>query len=230
MYVGYLVAYELEFKVMALIDVSFESSEALRNEIISFIGVHYEPTIINPQNRLAQHIIEKTNQEFCDYLDNLLLQKDSLAPADLPYMRVILGPEAAALKSKFNSIWKYVNSSYWFPLIGNEPKEIANKFFVVFDRFEPYMEQMDQILGLPQTHMFCYGESFFRPEHVTETSELIEYGGNELIYTDKEFSWAIYFSHENTVSFAGSIVPKVQELLLKEKTFWDKFDWEYSEE
>ena len=46
-----------------------------------------------------------------------------------------------------------------------------------------------------------------------------------MIYTDKDFSWAIYFSHENTVAFAGTIVPKVKEMMSKEKEHWNKFEW-----
>ena len=83
-----------------------------------------------------------------------------------------------------------------------------------------------QLIGLPQTHMYSNGESNYRyPDYCLETVELTEYGGLESIYTDKDFSWAIYFSHENTVTFAGSIVPKVKELLEKEKEHWDKFEW-----
>ncbi len=108
--------------------------------------------------------------------------------------------------------------------MGDELKEISDKFFVMFDYAEPYMEQIKQIIGLPQTHIYSYGEDAFRPENCIETVELIEYGGCESIYTDKGFSWAIYFSHENTVAFAGSIVSAVKELLSKEKEHWDKFE------
>ena len=52
----------------------------------------------------------------------------------------------------------------------------------------------------------------------------VEHGGHETIYTDKFFSWAIYFSHENTVSFAGSIVPMAKILLSNEISHWDKFE------
>jgi hypothetical protein len=95
----------------------------------------------------------------------------------------------------------------------------------MFDYLEPHIKELEQIIGLPQAHMYSYGENFLYPEHCVETAELIEYGGHETIYTDKDFSWAIYFSHENTVSFAGSIVSKVKELLSDEKEHWDKFEW-----
>lgn len=226
-YVGYLIAYELNFKLSTLIDKSFECVEDLKNEAINLIDVHYDPSIIKPQKHSAQYIIDKTNREFCEFLEDLLSKKESLSLAEIPYMRVIVGSEAVALQEKFRSVWGYVNTAYWFPLDGDEPKEISDKFFIMFDYVEPYMKQIEQIIGLPQTHIYSYGENIFRPQNCVETVELIEYGGCENIYTDKDFSWAIYFSHESTVAFVGSIVPKVKELLSDEKEHWDKFEWDF---
>lgn len=229
-YVGCLVAYELEFKVLTLIDKSFESIEDFKREVLTFIDVHYEPSIIKPQNSLAKHLIDKTNQEFCNYLEEVLLKEESLELIDVSYTRVIVGSEATVLQEKFLAVWGYENSAYWFPLMGEEPREISEKFFIMLDYFKPYMKQLEHIIGLPQIHMYSYGECDFRPHNIIETVELLEYGGIEKIYTDKDFSWAIYFSHENTVAFAGSIVPKVKELLFNEKEHWDKFEWDWGEE
>ena len=88
------------------------------------------------------------------------------------------------------------------------------------------MKQVEQIIGLPQTHIYSYGEDVSRPPNCLETVEIIEYCGCETIYTDKDFTWAIYFSHENTVAFAGSIVPKIKELLSNESEHWNKFEWD----
>ena len=225
-YVGYQVAYEMEFKLSTLIDKSFDSVEDLKREVVNLIDVHYEPSILNPQNSLAKHIIDKTNREFCEFLEDIFSKSETLTLADIPYARAIVGAEATTLQDKFRSVWGYVNTSYWFPLMGDEPKEISEKFFIMFDYIEPYMKQVEAIIGLPQTHIYSYGESVFRPPNCIETVEIIEYGGCETIYTDRDFTWAIYFSHENTVAFAGSIVPMVKELLFKEKEHWDKFEWD----
>ncbi|MBR2223173.1 MAG: hypothetical protein IJ973_02505, partial [Christensenellaceae bacterium] len=40
-YVGYQMAYELEFKLSTLIDKSFESIEDLKREVVGLIDVHY---------------------------------------------------------------------------------------------------------------------------------------------------------------------------------------------
>ena len=225
-YVGYQVAYELEFKLSTLIDKSFDRVEDLKREVVNLIDVHYEPTVLNSQNSLAKHIIDKTNREFCEFLEDIFAKGEELSLADIPYARAIVGADATALQDKFRSVWGYVNTSYWFPLMGEEPTEILDKFYIMFDYIEPYMKQVEAIIGLPQVHIYSYGEDYCRPPNCIETVEIIKYGGCETIYTDKDFTWAIYFSHENTVAFAGSIVPMVKELLSNEKEHWDKFEWD----
>ena len=59
-YVGYQIAYELDFKLSTLIDKPFESLDDLKREVLDFIDIHYEPSILEPQNNVAHHIIDKT--------------------------------------------------------------------------------------------------------------------------------------------------------------------------
>ena len=226
--IGSTLAYELDFKLSTLMDRSFESADALKKEVLDLLDVHYEPGILNPNNRTTQYIIDKVKREFREYLEEVLEKMDTLPLADLPYSRAIVGQEAEALQERFRSVWGYENNSYWFPLMGDEPKEVSDKFFIMFDHFEPYMKRFEQIIGLPRKHLYTYGETVCRPPHCFETTELIEYGGCETIYTDKDFSWAVYFSHEDTVAFAGAIVPAVKELLMGQKEHWDKFEWDWS--
>ena len=104
-YVGYLIAYELEFKLSTLIDKSFEDIEDFKREVLILVDVHYEPSILKPQNSLVQHIIDKMNKEFCEFLEEVLSQQESLSLSDMPYMRVIIGSEANALQDKFRLVW-----------------------------------------------------------------------------------------------------------------------------
>lgn len=223
--VGYHLVYELIFKRSTLMDRPFESKNDFREAILAMMEIHYEPCILEPQNNAAQHMIEKTNRAFCAYLDEVLSEPGIPAPVDILFRRIIVGDEAKGLIEKFRTVWGYVNTCCWFPLMGNEPEEIEEKFYIMFQYLEPYQKALEKLLGLPQTHIYSYGETAFMPEHCEEVAELIEYGGCESIYTDKDFSWAIYFSHEDTVAFAGAIVPKVKELLCAEKEHWDKFEW-----
>jgi len=88
------------------------------------------------------------------------------------------------------------------------------------------MERLRQWMGLPYVHIYEYGEWYHAyPPHCLETVEFEGDFGCETIYTDKDFTWAVYFSHENTVTFAGTIVPFAKKLLSEEKEHWNRFEW-----
>jgi hypothetical protein len=55
--------------------------------------------------------------------------------------------------------------------------------------------------------------------------KLEDCSGCETAYCPKDFSWIIYYSHENTVTFAGTIVPQIKKLLRSEQAYWNRFDW-----
>lgn len=215
---------ELIFKLSILMDRPFESKTTFQDAVLEMMDVRCDP-FFQPQNKAALLMIEKTNQAFCAYLDEVLSEQGKASPVEYPYRRVIVGDEAKGLIEKFRTVWGYVNTCCWFPLMGNEPEEVEDKFYIMLHYLEPYRKELEKLLGLPQTHIYSYSEMTFTPEHCVETVELEDYGGSESIYTDKDFSWAIYFSHEDTVAFAGAIVPKVKELLRAEKEHWDKFEW-----
>ena len=70
-YVGYIVAYELEFKLSTLVDKSFESIEEIQRTILDFVDVHYEHSILKPANNVAKHIVEKTKKRVSRILNRV---------------------------------------------------------------------------------------------------------------------------------------------------------------
>ncbi len=225
-YVGYIFTDELEFKLMTLIDVDFQSLDELKCEIKNMLNIHYEPSILEPVNQLATHIINKTTAEFLAFADEIFDSYENMSEADIPYKRAITGEEVDTLINKFREIWGYVNTTYWYPLNGNFPEEIVSTFFVMSDYVKPYLNVLEVLLKMRDEHVYRYGENNFYPPHVLEVDRFNEFEGLEMIYTDKDFSWAIYFSHEDTVAFAGSIVDMVKNLLKDEKENFNKFVWQ----
>ena len=73
--IGSTLAYELDFKLSTLIDKPFESADALKNDVLDLMDVHYEPGILNPQNRTEQYIIDKVKREFREHLDEVLVNR-----------------------------------------------------------------------------------------------------------------------------------------------------------
>lgn len=222
-----MLLWELEFKLSSLIDKEFNGIDDFRKNVLDLIDIHYDHSIKNPQSNIAERIIEKVNDEFRYCLADVLFDVDNLPPIDLPYRRVVIDDEAKELIDKFQTVWGYESTSYWFPLMGDEPTHVADKFFVMFDYLEPHFKELCELIGLPQTHIYEYSEEDIWPDHCVETVEIDDCGGHETIYTDKDFSWAIYYSHEHTIAFAGAIVPKIKELLRSEKEHWDKFEIEW---
>lgn len=222
-YINSQIADRIEFKLSTLIDIPFANTDSLKREISYFINVHCSTSALKPQNRFEKNIVNKTIQEFSEYMDNILSGYEDLDVADIPYERMVVGAEAVILRDRFYSVWKYGDTAYWYPL-ENVQIESVEKFYIMYNYFKPYIKQFEQIIGLPQTHLYCYGENFYQTQNLAETNDLDEYYGSEVFYTDKDFSWAIYFSHEGTVTFAGSIVAKAKELLAEEKEHWNNFE------
>jgi hypothetical protein len=54
--------------------------------------------------------------------------------------------------------------------------------------------------------------------------DIYGYNGFEQMYLPEDLSWAVYFSHEDTVTFAGSILSAVKELLATEREHWNKWE------
>lgn len=223
-YVGSDAVTELEFHLSTLIDKPFESINDLKKEMLNFTDIVYNSSISKAKKRYKKRVISETIQTFCDYLEDVLSRKDNLEIADIPYERMIVGEEANMLKEKFYSVWGYGDRRYWYPL-EDYPIKDTDKIFIMYQYFKPHKEHFEQIIGLPQTHMYCFGEDFYPAQNYVETNSFDEYYGSEEFYTDKDFTWAVYFSHESTVTFAGSIVPQVKELLASEKEHWNDLEW-----
>lgn len=139
----------------------------------------------------------------------------------MPYYRIILGGEANSIAAHFFYVWKY-DTTYWYLLNGMSGDD---KLFIPPKRIEPYRREIHQLLGLPQDHIYEYGEAWYDRPHCAEVDEIENYSGCETAYCPKDFSWIIYSSHENTVTFAGTIIPRIKEILRAEQEYWNRFDW-----
>ncbi len=134
---------------------------------------------------------------------------------------VISDPERERLEYAILEKWDYDPVHYWYPLNGGFDE---SRLFLNADRVEPYLEQLRRLLGLPDRRIYEYGEGCREASQLAWSDDLYGYGGYEQMYLPEDLSWAIYFSHENTVTFAGTILPMVKELLSPEQEHWNKWD------
>ena len=208
---------EMAYKLAALVDWDALSFEAYRERVRALIPDRKAYVLRSERVPEALALIREAEEELRDLLETLT-EQNTAEPEQ--YLRVIQGEERERLEYAILEKWGYC-ADYWYPLKGGFDE---NKLFLSVDWFEPYCDRLRQILGLPESRVYEYGESYFDDGQLLEVDDMTGYGGNECAYLPKNLSWIIYFSHEGTVTFAGSILPMVQELLDSEREHWNQWD------
>lgn len=217
-YIPYRTADELRFKLSSLLEQEFSGYDAFRARILDLMNARYDLILKNLRNKAQMYWVQDVEREFLAYFETLSPESRGAAPEH--YERVILGEDAERIAARFAADWDYKPNSYWYPLseCGKE-----DMLFLMQDLVESREGELLQLLGLPRQRMYCWGERNYSVNYVTETDTLAFYSGLECAYTDKDFTWLIYCSHEQTVTFAGKIVPGIKALYAVEKALWNRF-------
>ena len=208
---------EMAYKLCSLVDMDMEDFEAYRNKVRALIPVRKAYVLRNERDSEALALIREAEEEFRAFLE-LVEESDTMEPEH--YYRVILGEERERLEYAILEKWGYC-ADYWYPLKGGFDE---CKLFLNMEYLEPYWDRLCGLVGLPAQRVYAYGESFFDDGELAETDAIEGYGGNETAYLPGDLKWIIYFSHEDTVTFAGSIVDAVKELLADEREHWNKWE------
>ncbi len=217
---SYRLPWELAFSLGTLTDVDFPDLEAYRDAVRALLPVKPLPPIHAP-NAVERYYMTKTETAFLQKLDSL--GPDCEDPG-IPYFRVLPADEAFQVRLRLSERWGFEEGFYWFPLSEIEAQG-AEVFFLPAHILEPFFPALRKLLDLPAQHMFLLGEPYFDRPNCIETAELDAYRRSERVYTAKDWSWLIVFSHENTVSFAGTIVEPVKELLRDQRAHWNRMEW-----
>lgn len=208
---GYLAFDEFAFKLSMLTDREFASLEEFKDTIKSSLETHYDYYLSKPLDEERNALVRTAINEFLQRLDSI---NGGEMHSNSKYQRVIIGEEAETLIARFDDVWHY-DTSYWFLLNADFPEDIPEKIFVMYKFIEPCWDSVRELAAKEGERVYCYGEHDYLLRYCEETEDMMEYCG-EHAYTDKSFSWFIYFSHEGTVAFAGSIVPKIKKLIPNE--------------
>ena len=217
-YYRYRLTSEKAYQLATLMDREFADYDHFLRTVRDLVPVHPDPVLSGmPDGEAADH----ANAAQAAFLQCL----EEIAPdcprTEIPYFRNLTGAEAEHLMERFRSVWGYVPNNYWYPLNGGADED---KLYLPAECMEPYLPQINRLLGIPGNHIYEYGESWYPGiPACSEIEEIIGYCGCEAAYTDKDFQWMIYFSHEDTVTFAGSIVPQIKEILMPEREYWNRW-------
>ena len=214
----YLVIHEIEDQLCTLVEADFTDFQEFRELIRGIPGNYLDPGMKNPPEDASCYIRE-AEEAFLELLDRV--QPDCLAP-EIPYVRYLTGTERENVIASFRERWGYIPRKSWYPLNGQEIRE--DRLFIHLDYAEEYLPRIEALLGLQENHIYCYGEANRPGLDCMEIAELVGCDGLENACCDREFSWIIFFSHEETVTFAGSILPQIREMLEPEKAHWNRWN------
>ena len=218
-FIRYRVTDEMSYKLGMLIDREYQSFSHLIHDIRAQIPVRLDLFLAGCTAEEDLLHIQAAEDAVRECLARI--SPDCSRP-NVPYERNIVGEEADAIISRFRSTWGYDPVKQWYPVTGGTEED---KLFIMVEHIENYMDEICRLIGLPENRMYTYGEGRYPGiPACSEVEELIGYGGCEIAYTDKDFRWIIYFSHEQTVTFAGSILPGIQKILKKEREHWNKWE------
>jgi len=209
---------EMSYKLGAVVDRDFLSFETYKKTVMELFHRRIDFVPNRELSKVEHHYIRKVEQAFHEYLDSL--SSDCPSP-DGPYRRLIWGKEADEVAERFYETWEY-DTNYWFPLNGMSGED---KLFIAPQYLEPYWGEIQQAIGLPDQHIYEYGEEWYDCIHCVEVDAIEDYSGCEVAYCPKDFSWIIYFSHENTVAFGGTILSRIKEILHCEREHWNTIQY-----
>ena len=208
---------EMTYKVLYLVDRDFSDFGAYQAAVRELIPLRKSYVLEHEKDPEALALLLKAEQECRDYVNRL--RETDWAPSKC-YCRAVFGEERERLEYAILEKWNY-RAEYWYPLVGSP---VGETLFLNVEYLEPYWDRLCALTGLPEARLYEYGESCYEDGQILEVDVMESYGGTECVYLPRDLSWIIYFSHEDTVTFAGSILGAVKELLADEREHWNKWE------
>jgi len=135
------------------------------------------------------------------------------------YERELTKQEIDFLFSAFEDVWdkeKY----YWYPLADTKRQDVISFVYSGFEKNFGFDNLRELLINEGEIHEIrenkCKG-------FVIKLSEFeADYDGSEGYWFNKTLEWAIYSSHEDSITFGGE---KLISALKKKWIGWDKYVW-----
>jgi hypothetical protein len=168
-------------------------------------------------NEIEEKAQDEERQKLFDFI-NRLTESDLEKVEPLFYRRVLSEEESQYLYKKLKLKWNV--DGYWFPLQIQKPENteaFQDKYFEEEFGFERTRQTLIQ-QGVRK--VFELKEDNINYESDVSVFEPC-YNGVEAFWFDEGFEWLIYASHESSITFAGSVLPKIKESWLN----WQERVW-----
>lgn len=184
--------------VETIVGRTFDSIDQCKNELKSLGQDSQTPFTKGKQNEIEKKAIQDERQKFINFIDSITDQQiETVEP--LPYRRRLLENEANEIREQLLKHWNF-DGGYWEPLTSCSPQPFI--FFSKENLSNQDYEKIKRIIA-DRAENRIYEITEEQYDYQTDNSEF-DPDCYETIYTDKNFDWIVYGSHEGTIAFGGS--------------------------
>ena len=184
--------------VETIVGKTFDSIDQCKNELKSLGQDSQTPFTKGKQNEIEKKAIQDERQKFINFIDTITdHQIETVEP--LPYRRRLLEKEASEVREQLLKHWNF-DGSYWEPLTSCSPHPFI--FFSKDNLTDQDYKKIKKIIS-DRAENKIYEITEEQYDYLTDNSEF-EPDCYETIYTDKNFDWIVYGSHEGTIAFGGA--------------------------
>lgn len=185
-----------------LVDIGLKSHSIFTidsNKDIHLLGEsESQKSTIGRQNPIAKNAMTEERTKFVKFINSRTTENISLIKP-LPYRRRLTDSEMVSVRKQLADIWNY-DGDYWNPLDDKCSKDTV--FVMKYNLTEDDNKKIVKfIIANSSEKLFEITEDRIDYEIELDSFNLDLY---ETIVTDKSFSWVIYGSHEDTLTFRGT--------------------------
>ena len=202
-------------EILMIVDKKFKTINECKDELIT-IG-EYSQHFLNENitNNIANNAINEERIKFIEFLNNIS-GNDLINVERLPFIKKLDKKESKDIRDKLKQIWNFTGS-YW---------EHSNNREETIFLMEKYISEKDK-KGIVE-YISKFDTLYYETDellYVYETEEL-NLNGNETIYTNLNYNWIIYISHEMYIAFWGKMLLDYLNILFSDRNDKiNKYEW-----
>ena len=190
------------------------------NEEIHLLGESgkYKSTT-GRQNPIAKNAMTDERTKFVEFINSRMPENISQVEP-MPYRHRLTDQEMLFVRKQLLDIWNY-DGDYWNPLDDKSPKESV---FLMKDNLtdDDSKKIVDFITTNSNKRLFEITEDRIDYEIEFDSFDIDLY---ETIVTDNSFSWVMYGSHEDTLTFGGTkLIEFIKSLFIDRQDKLNKWE------
>ncbi|MDR0321360.1 MAG: hypothetical protein LBI28_07635 [Treponema sp.] len=206
--------------IETIIDKKYNSIDDCKNEL-KYIGKTSQTIFTKvrltkeKRDKVKNNAMNEERDKFILFIDNIQ-EKDLYEVSPLPYNRKLSQNESKEIYKQLYNSWGFSGFTW------NQSESKKEIIFLMEKHITD--DEKNKIIE----HIFKYDKRFFTISEMEDDyeTEIIKIDLSETIYTNKNFDWIIYSSHENYITFGGIILLDfLKELFSDRKEKFNVYEW-----